>query len=228
MFAALDRNRGVAVTEGEEVVSNSRRTSETPVYECLNCGETLKYTEQTVRCQQFQHHGSASDCFNTGNVSLSHRLCQEAVAVRLVNRLPAPAHICDVAFERWVTTGRSFLIPDVQLTAPGRLAIEVVNKNRQILERRLHRLLTAGYGVMVVNVTTGPTTANQLERRLSSITPVTVGRFDPGTEQLALGSIVTPGDLAEDTTNDDRIGESIDTDTRRGQTSTRIRHGTFG
>lgn len=195
MFVALDTADEIAVTGQEVRHRATQKTShnESDSYQCLFCGSTLNCTagENTKLFNSFTHKDQ-HDCINTGNVSTDHRLAQEVVTKELVNWLPK-SHETQIKIEQRVGTPSDFVITDICMKNPVRIAIEVIYRNRNMcLQRRLRTLFNQGYSVMFVVLTTGDLSAEQIEDDLYPIGPIDVGEFDPHSIDVKYGSLITP------------------------------------
>lgn len=207
MLAAIDTAREVAVT-GQEVYENdsyaeclTKEKKESPQqistsearFRCLCCDEPLVYRgiEAATPIEWFAHkHGG---CVSDGNMSMAHRLGQEMTARALFNLLPTGRGATQIDLERRIGTGSGFVIADVRVFEPIQLAVEVVNLSTELnLRRRLETLFELGYAGMIIVVTTGELSATQLERHLSKVGTIRIGRFDSRTLTLEFGSVVTP------------------------------------
>ena len=203
MFVAVDAAAGRAVA-GPAVATATAGAAATGdadgVYECLFCGESLTYAGETHgstgRFEYFTHDRRGNDCCANANASGWHRLGQEVVAQRLYNWLPHGNRAVHLDVERRVGTASEFIIADIRVTMPVQLAVEVVYTNRKLdLRRRLQTVFDQGYAAMVMLLTNGALTPASIERSLTQIGTVEIGRVDPETKQVQLGSIITPEDI---------------------------------
>jgi hypothetical protein len=199
MFIALETASKIAVTAQEatgQQQSPIRLDRETP-YQCLLCGEPLEYIGGDAKpLESFRHHGES--CFNAGNVSQSHQLAQEVVAKTLYNWLPTVEQRPEIDLERRVGTERDFIVTDVLVDEPIRLAVEIVHSAPVHLRRRLQRLFADGYGGLFVFLNNGRVSADRVEHHLHKLADLQVGRFNPQTLALTFGSIITPTDVPFD------------------------------
>lgn len=200
MFIAIETTSGTAVTGNE---ATEQRQSpihseglETP-YQCLLCGEPLDYIgDDAEPLESFQHHGES--CFSAGNVSQSHQLAQEVAAKTLHNWLPTVDDQPVIDVERRVGTERDFIVTDVLVSEPIRIAVEIVHSAPVHLRRRLQRLFADGYSGLFVFVNDSRVSADRVEHHLHKLADLQVGRFDPRTLSLTFGSIIAPTDVQFD------------------------------
>lgn len=206
MFVAIDtrRERAVAGAEVDAAIDSpgADNPADEPVhrtstgegrFQCLCCRAPLRYTggPTTGALQPFTHERGG--CVSDGNMSIEHRLGQEMLAKAIFNLLPTGRAKTRIDLERRIGVRSDFIVADVRVTAPIQLAVEVVNRSPKLhLRERLQQLFAQGYAGMIVVVTTGSVSATRLNRHLGKIGAIRVGRFDPATHALELGSIVTP------------------------------------
>jgi hypothetical protein len=127
---------------------------------------------------------------------MPHRLGEEVIAKTLFNVLSSECEVTEIDLERRIGATEDFVIADVRVTEPIQLAVEVVYLSSELdLRRRFRTLFRQGYAAMIIVVTNGELSQTQLERHLSKVGTVSVGRFDPQTLALQFGSIVTPNQI---------------------------------
>lgn len=194
MFVAVDTTRGDAVT-GEDVHSDRSPGAANggSGYRCLFCDASLSYTASPDEPRGHFVHDSDRSCLNNGNVSSQHRLGQEVVAKEVFNLLPTAHELIQMDLERQIGARSTFVIADVRVTAPVRLAVEVVYLSGGLdLQRRLQTLFAQGYAGMIVVLTDGVSSPERINRHLRKVGEIRVGRFDPHSFELHVGSVVTP------------------------------------
>jgi hypothetical protein len=201
MFVAIDTIRETAVT-GPEVETKTHpeplKADGGAPYRCLCCGESLTYKTSSPRGQfeYFVHKQGTDACINDDGMSRPHRLGEEVTAKTLFNELPTDGELMQIDLERRIGVAEDFVIADVRVNAPIRLAVEVVYLSSELdLRRRLRTLFRQGYAAMIIVVTNGKLSQTQIERHLGKVGTVRVGRFDPQTLTLQFGSIVTPNQI---------------------------------
>lgn len=211
MFTAFDTRTKSAVI-GPEVDDRTEHENETMEcssrYRCLACNARLEYERnpEDGPFNYFTRITGNGDCINDGNVSLFHRLGQEIIVKTIFNWLPQSGETVHFEIEKRVGSPSNFVISDVIVSEPAQIAIEVVYLNNQIcLQRRLKTLLTQGYSVMYIFLTNGQISPTQAEHHLQKIFSIQVGRFDPQSLDLRLGSVVSP----ENTDPDDLDWDSV-------------------
>lgn len=201
MLVACDSKQGKAVL-GTEVVSrgdqeSNRSTSESHRYRCLCCDSTLQFNRRPGNSWfEYFLHENDDECINDGNVSPAHRLGQEVVSKRIYNSLPeyhSPVHM---EIEGRIGGGTDFVISDVRLSEPYQVAVEIVYLSKHIsLRRRLKTLFDQNYAAMLIVLTNGRISPERVEHHLKKVAPIKVGRFDPETLKLRLGSVITPSQI---------------------------------
>jgi hypothetical protein len=129
-------------------------------------------------------------------MSMPHRLGEEVIAKTLFNALSSECELTEIDLERRIGASEDFVIADVRVNAPIRLAVEVVYLSSELdLRRRLRTLFRQGYAGMIIVVSNGKLSRAQIERHLSKVGTIRIGRFDPQTVALELGSVVTPDQI---------------------------------
>jgi hypothetical protein len=129
-------------------------------------------------------------------MSMPHRLGEEVIAKTLFNLFSTRYELTQIDLERRIGASEDFVIADVRVTEPIRLAIEVVYLTSDLdLRRRFRTLFRQDYSGMIIVVSNGKLSQTQIERHLSKVGTIRVGRFDPQTVALELGSVVTPDQI---------------------------------
>lgn len=195
MFVAIDISRGEAVTGVDVRTEESSPAPRTEsAFRCLFCDEPLAYIpDPDSRPFGYFIHDTHETCLNDGNVSAHHRLGQEVVAKTVFNLLPTAHELIQIDLERQIGVKSTFVITDVRVTTPVRLAVEVVYLSAGLdLQRRLRMLFSQGYAGMIVVVTNGLMSPRRVDQHLGKVGNIRVGRFDPWTLELQFGSIMTP------------------------------------
>ena len=198
MFVALDVHRDVVVSADELMMKHADHNS--VKYRCLFCDGDVEFCGSSAsQYGCFRHLDCEEPCVADGNVSTFHRIAQEAAAKKMYNLLPDGSGLDDVDLEQRIGGTSDFVVADM-LSKPARIAIEVIHKNTDIsLKRRLQTLFAEGYAVMVVVVTTSSPSPDRIEYHLKQVGPIRVGRFDPQTWSMSLGSLIRPGAIDIDT-----------------------------
>lgn len=198
MFVAHDTQTDDAVV-GSELSNHSQRSQSDSGgrYRCLVCGSALRY-QRVPDCSPFDYfsHTTTTDCVNDGNMSGHHRLGQELVTKTIVNWLPQPVEEITVDFESRIGSPSRFVISDIRMAAPIKLGVEIFySASRLSLRRRLLTLFDEGYSVMLIFLTTGRLSAARVERHLQPQGIARIGRVNPDSLDVTLGSIISPDTL---------------------------------
>lgn len=197
MHIAVDTVTDCVVTGPEVTAARSQTTTETDKYECLFCEESLTYCQSSTnadRYNQFCHQGSG--CFAPGNASHWHRIGQELVSKRLCNWLPLSPTRIDIDVEKRVGSQSEYIVADVRITHPVKLAVEVVFLTSVVdLRRRLTTLFQEGYDGMLFVLTNADVSPARIENHLQSVGGVNVGRIDPRDGVTEVGSVLTPNSV---------------------------------
>lgn len=204
MFVAIDISRGEAVTGIDIHTEGSSLAPRTEsAYRCLFCNEPLTYIPDPDSGPfGYFVHDTDETCLNDGNVSAHHRLGQEVVAKTVFNLLPTGHDVIEIDLERQIGVQSAFVIADVRVTMPVRLAVEVVYLSAGLdLQRRLRMLFAQGYVGMIVVVVNGLMSPRQVDRHLRKVGDIRAGKFDPWSLDLQFGSVVTPDRVNLDSPN---------------------------
>lgn len=180
MIVAFDtkQQKGVA---GPPLHCDSEDREQHGRYECIACGEPLTY--QSDGPETFVHEGAS--CVKTGNMSDQHRIAEELVGKELLNCLSLPS--CTLELETRVGSAPNFVIADVCVREPLKLAVEVIHSNTSIPDpRRLQAYADAGYAVTYVAVEDTQESAPTIDAS------VDIGRCNLTTYNVTWGSIINP------------------------------------
>jgi len=208
MITAFDQVQDKAVlgvdvdTEGKTVQESTEYTC-TDRFRCLLCGSDLIYSPDQDDPFGYFRHGPESEgrreCINSGNVSPAHRLAQEVVSKTLVNAFPKDYYPIQIDIEGRIGTHSEFVVADVRLTSPVQIAVEVVYLSNNIdLRRRLKTLFSNDYLAMLVVIKNGRVPPDKIEHHLQKISPVQVGRFDPHSLDMTLGTVINSNQIDPD------------------------------
>jgi len=195
MFVAIDIIRGEAVTGLDAHTEGSSPAPQTgSTYRCLFCNEPLTYVaDPDDRLFGYFVHDTGKDCLNDGNISAHHRLGQEVVAQTVVNLLPTSHELIQIDLERQIGVQSTFVIADVRVSQPVRLAVEVVYLSAGLdLQRRLQMLFAQGYVGMIIVIANGLMSPRRVNQHLDKVGDIRAGKFDPWTLDIQFGSVVTP------------------------------------
>jgi hypothetical protein len=201
MFVAIDTIQETAVTGPNvrrETHPQAIRADGGAAYRCLCCDAPLTYNGEagTGLFGYFTHSNDHGPCVSDGGMSMPHRLGEEVIAKTLFNLFSTRYELTQIDLERRIGASEDFVIADVRVTEPIRLAIEVVYLSSDLdLRRRFRTLFRQDYSGMIIVVSNGKLSQTQIERHLSKVGTIRVGRFDPQTVALELGSVVTPDQI---------------------------------
>ena len=189
MYVALDPDQGIAVSVDD--LDPNQMDHLHGRYRCLLCDSRLKVSQSDDGQRGcFRHHNGGDTCVADGNTSASHRLGQEFAAMKLYNLLPHGTDLAEVDLEQRIGSPSDFVIVDT-VSKPALVAVEIIYKNTNIsLKRRLRTLFNAGYGVMLIVVKNSGVNPDRLEHYLKQLGAIRVGRLDPTTLKMSLGSLI--------------------------------------
>jgi hypothetical protein len=159
---------------------------------CPLCGKDVTYNRTADHLlQSFDHRDGSPDCVNSDAYSDGHRLAVEACIKKLHNRLrETTGRQVNLEIEKWIGSPRDFSITDIRITNPLKIAVEVFHQSSDLgLSRRLGRMFREGYRVYLIFTTNGRHSVAQVNNHIQKISPLRVGRFDPGTMEVTLGDL---------------------------------------
>jgi hypothetical protein len=108
----------------------------------------------------------------------------------LYNRLPIVDAPPEIGIERRIGSESDFVIADVKASAPVQIAVEIVHHADANVQRRLETLFRHGYAGLFVFSETGDGSPERIERYLQRVGAAHIGRFDPRTLELQIGSLL--------------------------------------
>ncbi|MFB6187802.1 MAG: hypothetical protein ABEI86_13175 [Halobacteriaceae archaeon] len=213
MLVAIDQFRGKAILGTEvDTESNKKESPEQPNsnrYRCLLCDSPLRYSTDRDDIFGCFLHEDSQECVSAGNVSKNHRLAQEVVTQAIFNSFPEVYPI-QLDIEARIGGHSDFVVADVRMSEPYQIAAEIVYLSKYVsLRRRLRTLFSNNYRAVLVFVTTGRVSPNQAERHLRKLSPIQIGRFDPTTLDLTLGSVIDSNQLDPDNSRWDLLPEYL-------------------
>lgn len=188
MFIAKD-------SKMEYVIRGSQIGSRTVVQSnltCPICGDDVEYdpsAERRLDC--FYHADGSPDCFASGGASDEHRLGVEVAVGKISNRLSEVTGECvEIDTERRIGTSSKFVITDVRVSQPLQIAAEIFYKTDFLaLDRRIPTLSRYDYRTYLIFDTEGVHDINRIDRYMQRISPLSVGRFNPGRMEISLGDL---------------------------------------
>jgi len=197
MIISKNKKRGRIFT-GPEIRNRLRNTGYDLTNEnhsCPTCGKQLTFNDGPVDepFDYFSHTDGSTDCFKTASTSDDHRLMIEATIKLLHNRISeVTGEPVEIDAERWIGIREDFVITDVLVTNPVRIAVELFYRTETLgLGRRLNTMFTNNYQTYLVFHRDGRHNIDKIEHHLQQIAPLNVGRFDPDTLELTLGDLFT-------------------------------------
>ena len=159
----------------------------------------------------FVHSDGSTDCFETASTSDEHRLALELTVKALHNRISeVTGESVEIDAERWIGIRENFVIADVRVTSPLRVAAEVFYKCEHLaLGRRLKTMFANGYRTYLIFHTNGKHDPYQVERYIQRVAPLGVGRFDAGTLEVTLGDLFSNQQIKMTQFNRDQLPDYI-------------------
>jgi len=200
MFVARETHHNCIITGDDvELLGDSQKTKLINNIVCPACDDFVEYQDASkngpLGC--FTHKNGSNDCFASDVVSDEHRLCAEIVLGTLHNRVNRATEMAvDIDLEKQIGDCSNFVITDVKITSPIKLAAEVFYKTPRLdLSRRLSTMFRHGYGVYLIICTGGSHDPDRIQRDLSCLTSCSVGYFEPQTTNLYLGDLFTSDNI---------------------------------
>lgn len=160
---------------------------------CPICGKPVEYHGASNKhpFEYFAHLDESPDCFQDESVSSAHRLTVEVAVKTLHNRIrEVTGEPVEIDVEKWIGTRPQFVVADVRITSPIRMAAEIFYKAEWLsLRRRFETMFNNGYRVYLIFHADGRHAVDEVERNIQQLAPLRVGRFDPNTLELTLGDL---------------------------------------
>lgn len=160
---------------------------------CPICGSSVTYRDVSLDrpFEYFTHVDGRSDCFETESTSDEHRLAMEVTVKVLHNRISeVTGEPVKIDVERWIGIPDRFVIADVRITSPLRVAAEIFYKADSLaLGRRFKTMFENGYRAYLIFHREGKYCADEIERYIQRVAPLRVGRFDPETLEMTEGDL---------------------------------------
>ncbi len=196
MFIAKEKHHNRIITGAEVRSLNSAQKSKIiDNIVCPACKKSVNY-HNSIKADPllcFDHTDGSDDCYASDAVSDEHRLCAEVVLSTLHNRVNEATEMpVDVDLERRIGDRSDFVITDVRVASPVKIAAEVYYKTQRLaLRRRLSTMFRHDYGAFLIICTGGCHEHDRVEQDLSYLTSLKIGQFDPQTAELYLGDFFT-------------------------------------
>lgn len=179
--------------------SDSQHTTIGQQFSCPVCGKAVSYNDSTINhpFEYFAHDDGSPDCFEDKSISDGHRIAVEVTVKALYNRIrEVTGEPVDINIEKWIGTRSDFVVADIRITDPLRIAAEIYYKTERLaLGRRLDTIFSNEYRVYLIFHTNGKHNADRVERYLQQIAPLRVGRYKPETFEITLGDLFTGNQL---------------------------------
>jgi len=160
---------------------------------CPACSRKVSFSSTTSNNPFgfFAHDDGSRDCFDSESMSDGHRIAVE-VAVKVIhNRInEITGERVEINVEKWIGTRSNFVITDIRITHPLRIAAEIFYKTKQLgLRRRLNTMFSNDYSTYLIFNTKGCHDIDNVERHIQRLAPLKVGRFYPEILELTLGNL---------------------------------------
>jgi len=182
-------------------------------FTCPICYKQLRHREASVDrpFAYFVHSDGSTDCFKTESTSDEHRLALELTIKALYNRIrEVTGEPVEIDAERWIGVREDFVIADVRVTSPLRIAAEVFYKCGDLaLGRRFKTMFANGYQTYLIFHTSGKHDPYLVERYIQRVAPLRVGRFDSRTLEISLGDLFSDQQIEMSRSNRDRLPNYI-------------------
>lgn len=174
-------------------------------FRCPICSRSVVYNDSSIKqpFDYFTHKDRSPDCFEDESMSTDHRLTVEVAVKALHNRIrEVTGEPVEIGVEKWIGTRSKFVVADVRITSPIRIAAEVYYKAERLgLRRRFDTMFSNGYRLYLIFHTGGKHDANQVEECIQRIAPLRVGRFNPENLELTLGDLFTENQIEISSSN---------------------------
>ncbi len=159
----------------------------------------------------FYHTDGSEDCFETESVSDEHRIATEVTVKCLHNQIrQLTGEPVQIDVEKWIGIRENFVIADVRVTYPLKLAAEVYYKAPSLaLARRLDTMFSNGYRTFLIFHTDGKYNISRVERHIQQVASLKVGRFHPDTLEVELGDLFTEHQIEMDDRNRSKLPNYI-------------------
>lgn len=164
---------------------------------CPLCNKPVKTrsTDQPLEC--FAHKDGSPDCFHSDGVSEEHRLAVEVSVKAIHNRIcEVTGESVEIDIERRIGSRSQFVITDVMVTSPLRVAAEIFYRPGKLaLGRRLKTMFNYDCRTYLIFHTGGQLNTDRVERHLQKVAPLRVGRFNRKNLEVSLGDLFTAQQL---------------------------------
>jgi hypothetical protein len=180
---------------------------------CLICSSPVTYSQSRSNdiFSYFSHADGSSDCFATEGTSKEHRLAVEVTAKELYNHIQQVVGLpVEIDVEKWVGDRPSFVITDIRISRPIKIAVEVYYRiNALGLRRRLDTIFDNDFRAYLIFHSTGRHSVDRVERHIHKATSLQVGRFERATFDVSLGDLFTKKRIDLSNLNENRLPKYI-------------------
>lgn len=179
-----------------QVVDDHRAVSELDL-RCPLCDNPVKTRSTDQPLEYFTHEDGSPDCFHSDGVSDEHRLAVEVSVKAVHNRIcEVTGESVEIDIERRIGSRSQFVITDVMVTSPLRVAAEIYYRPGKLaLGRRLKTMFNHDCRTYLIFHTGGQLNTDRVERHLQKVAPLCVGRFNPENLEVSLGDLFTAQQL---------------------------------
>lgn len=215
MLVAKSENIGRIFSgpEVRELNKENHHTVFTQKLRCPICEKRVIYNDGRSEkiFDEFRHADGTTDCFGTNSVSDEHRVATEITLKVLHNRIKdVSGESVEIDVERWIGIRENFIIADVRVTSPLRVAAEVYYKAEKLaLGRKLTTMFANDYRTYLIFHRDGCHNVDRVERYIRRVAPLRVGRFDPETFGLTLGDLFSKQQIELSSADRDRLPNYI-------------------
>jgi hypothetical protein len=187
--------------EFKHVLRASQVTARTVVQSdllCPVCEEDVVFNRTSKHAlDAFNHADGSTDCFQSDKESNEHRLAVEVAVETIYNRLTeVTGEPVDIDIERQIGPRSNFVITDIRVASPLRIAAEIFYRTDDLgLRRRINTLSAHGYRTFLIFHSNGTHDLDRINKYLRKMASLDPGHFNPGTMELVLGDLFSRGHL---------------------------------
>jgi hypothetical protein len=171
-------------------------------FSCPICGKDVTYHPYSIggTPDYFVHTDRSSDCFQSDSVSDDHRLATEFTVKSLYNWIrELTGKPVEIDVEKWIGVRENFIITDVRVSSPIRIAAEIFYRVQPLsLWRRLDTMFANSYRTYLVFHLGGCHDVDRIEQHLQKVAPLQLGRFNPKTLEVTLGDVFSKEQISLD------------------------------
>jgi hypothetical protein len=182
-------------------------------FKCPICDKTLIYRSNLNNRlpASFVHSDGTVDCFKSESTSEEHQLATEITLKTIYNRIrEVTGEQVEIDIEKWIGIRRDFVVADIRVTSPIKLAAEVFYKVEYLaLNRRFQTMFDKGYQTYLIFHKDGRHNIDQIENHIQRVAPLRIGRFDPATLETTLGDLFSKQQIEMSDSNRERLPDYI-------------------